>query len=200
LDAADVRSAAICGVSYGGLIAAAFAARHPGRTAALILVSAIPPSWRPDARVSFYLRAPRLLSPLFCVASLRLYAEIAAATPGRLRAIRAATAHWWTAATNLFSPARMARRVQLLAERDWLRELGAVKTPALVITGEASLERVVPVHRTDEYLALWPGTRRATIERTGHLGLITRPERFADIVAPFVRETMAPADQRRRSG
>ena len=200
MDASQVRSAAICGVSYGGLIAAAFAARHPDRTAALILVSSLPPSWQPDARVRFYLKAPRLLSPLFCVASLRLYAEIAAATPGRLRAIRAAAAHWWTAATNLFSPARMARRVQLLAARDWVNELRAVKAPALVITGEAALERVVPVHRTEEYLTLWPGTRRATIERTGHLGLITRSDRFADIVAPFVLETVAPADQRRRIG
>src|SRR3954468_15641461 len=32
MDAAGVRTAAICGVSYGGLIAAAFAARHPQRT------------------------------------------------------------------------------------------------------------------------------------------------------------------------
>jgi pimeloyl-ACP methyl ester carboxylesterase len=114
--------------------------------------------------------------------------------------MRAAAAHWWTAATHLFSPARMARRVRLLAECDWSKELSAVNAPALVITGEPGLERVVPVHRTEEYLTLWPGTRRATIERTGHLGLITRSERFADIVAPFAHETMAPADQRRRIG
>ena len=49
MDQAGISSAAICGVSYGGLIAAAFAARHPERTFALVLVSAIPPSWRPDS-------------------------------------------------------------------------------------------------------------------------------------------------------
>src|SRR4030095_13733971 len=32
LESAGVTRAAICGVSYGGLIAAAFAARHPERT------------------------------------------------------------------------------------------------------------------------------------------------------------------------
>ena len=79
LDALRIDRAAICGVSYGGLIAAAFAARYPGRVSSLILVSALPPSWRPDARVSFYLRFPWLLTPLFCLGSLRLYGEIAAA-------------------------------------------------------------------------------------------------------------------------
>src|SRR4051812_20841868 len=33
---AGVKEAAICGVSYGALIAGTFAARHPGRTSALI--------------------------------------------------------------------------------------------------------------------------------------------------------------------
>ena len=49
LDAKGLREAAICGISYGGLIAAAFAARHPDRISTLVLTSAIPPSWKPDA-------------------------------------------------------------------------------------------------------------------------------------------------------
>ena len=80
LDAVGVRNAAICGVSYGGLIAAAFAARYPDRASSVVLVSALPPSWKPDARVRCYLRAPRLLSPLFVLASLRMYREVAAAS------------------------------------------------------------------------------------------------------------------------
>src|SRR5688500_11325026 len=79
MDQAEVETAAVCGVSYGGLIAAAFASRHPERVSSLLLVSALPPDWAPDARVRFYLRAPVLLSPLFLVGSLRMYREIAAA-------------------------------------------------------------------------------------------------------------------------
>jgi pimeloyl-ACP methyl ester carboxylesterase len=186
MDQAGLASAAICGVSYGGLIAAAFAARHPDRTAALILVSAIPPSWKPDPRVRFFLRAPRLLSPLFCVGSLRLYREIAAATPGVLPGIGAGVRHGVTALTHPFSPIRMARRAQLLEGLDLARELKAVRVPALVVTGEADLERVVPVQLTREYLAIWPNAESATIAHTGHLGLITRPVAFADLVVPFV--------------
>src|ERR687884_350095 len=71
LGALRLGRAAICGVSYGGLIAAAFAARYPDRVAALVLVSALPPSWTPDARIRAYVRFPWLMAPLFCVGSLR---------------------------------------------------------------------------------------------------------------------------------
>ena len=50
LDACGLERAVICGVSYGGLVAAAFARRYQDRVAGLALVSAIPPSWRPDSR------------------------------------------------------------------------------------------------------------------------------------------------------
>ena len=55
----------LMGVSYAGPIAMEFAVRHPDRVRALLLVSALPPDWQPDRRARFYLRAPRLLSPMF---------------------------------------------------------------------------------------------------------------------------------------
>jgi pimeloyl-ACP methyl ester carboxylesterase len=186
MDQAGVTAAAVCGVSYGGLIAAAFAARHPERTSALVLVSALPPSWRPDRRVRFYLRSPRLLSPLFCAASLRLYSEIAAATPGRMNGVTAALRHGVTAALHLFSPDRMARRVRLLDGLTLAAELRSVKAPVLLITGEPHLDRVVPVALTREYAALWPHACTATLTNTGHLGSITRPATFAELVVPFI--------------
>ena len=186
MDAAGLEKAAICGVSFGGLIAAAFAARYPARTVALVLVSALPPGWKPDARVRFYLRAPVLLSPIFCVASLRMYREIAAASPGFLSGVVAAARHGVRAVTHMFSPRRMARRVRWLTRLDVNHELGRLNLPTLVVTGDAALDRVVPVHLTQEYLRLWPHAQSATIHNTGHLGLMTRPDEFTAIVAPFV--------------
>jgi pimeloyl-ACP methyl ester carboxylesterase len=183
---ARVDNACICGVSYGGLIAAAFAARYPDLAKGLILVSAIPPAWQPDYRARFYIRAPRLLMPLFMLASLRMYREIAAATPGRLGGVHAAARHGLNVLTHMFSPSRMARRVQLLQSMDGHLGLETVSVPTLVITGEARLDRVVPVRLTEDYLRIWPHAERATIGRTGHLGLITRPQDFASIVARFV--------------
>jgi pimeloyl-ACP methyl ester carboxylesterase len=194
LTAAGLTSAAICGVSYGGLIAAAFAARHPERVRSLIMVSAIPSDWQPDSRVRFYLRAPRLLSPLFCLASLRMYREIAAATPGVLPGVLAALRHGANVLTHMFSPSRMAARVRLLERAGARIDLTGHGTvlPTLIITGEAGLDRVVPVARTREYLKVWPHAEVATLANTGHIGLITRPGAFADLVVPFVETTSAP--------
>ena len=116
LDALGVESAIVCGISYGGLIAATFAARHPERTRAVVVVSAIPPSWKPDARVRFLMRAPTLLSPLFCVNSLRLFPEMVAAKENVRSAISFALRHLATVVRNRFSPRLMARRVRLLEE------------------------------------------------------------------------------------
>jgi pimeloyl-ACP methyl ester carboxylesterase len=185
MDQAGLATACICGVSYGGLIAAAFVARHPERVSALVLVSAIPPDFAPDARVRFYLRAPRLLSPVFMVASLRMYREIAAASEGTAAGVPAALRHAGTVLTHMFSPTRMARRVQLLTTVDVRRQLDRVRVPVLVVTGEASLDLVVPISRTEEYLRIWKDAERVTLKRTGHLGLITRPRDFAAAVSPF---------------
>ena len=196
LDAAGIERAAICGVSYGGLIAAAFVARHPDRVAALVLVSALPPSWKPDGRVASYLRFPWLLTPVFCLGSLRLYREIAAANETWWSGVTAAVRHGINVLRHMFHPGRMARRVHLLSSvlaqsgvEEWIEaDLARVQVPTLVVTGEESLERVVPPRVTRRYLELWPHARAATIDRTGHLGLITRPVEFARVVSTFAAE------------
>jgi pimeloyl-ACP methyl ester carboxylesterase len=198
MDEAGLDRATICGVSYGGLIAAAFAARHPERTCGLVLISALPPSWSPDARVRFYLRAPRLLMPVFMIASLRMYREIEAAHPGMRAGLREAFRHGSNVLTHMFSPSRMARRVHLLTRAN-LDCISALRVPALVITGQADLDRVVPVRATREYLQWLPEARFVTVQGTGHLGFITKPQVFADVVAPFAAES-SQSESRRRIG
>jgi len=193
LDQCGIREAAVCGVSYGGLIAALFAARHPHRVASLILVSALPPSWKPDARVLFYLRYPWLLSPLFCLGAVRLYREIATAQDTWWSGVTSACGAGAIALQHMFHPGRMARRVHLLssvlapdsAGRGIEAELSHVKVPTMIVIGEESLERVVPPRMTREYLAIWPHARIETLARTGHLGVLTRPEEFAAVVSAF---------------
>ena len=189
LDASGIDRAAVCGVSFGGPIAGAFAARYPGRVASLILVSAIPPAWRPDARASFYLRFPWLLTPLFCLGSLHFYDEIAAANDTWWSGFAAACGAGINVLRHMFHPGRMARRVHLLTSVRIDNELARVKVPTLVVTGEESLERVVPPRLSREYAAIWPHARVETLARTGHLGLITRPNEFAALVTRFVAES-----------
>ena len=85
----ELGRAAICGVSFGGLVAATFAAARAERTSALVLVSTPSPSWRPNPVQARYLARPWLSTPAFLASSPgRLWPEIAAAiegTPARLR-------------------------------------------------------------------------------------------------------------------
>jgi pimeloyl-ACP methyl ester carboxylesterase len=65
LDRAHASQATIVGVSFGGLIAARYAARRPARTGALVLVSSPSPRHSLDEQSEAYLRHPRLALPLF---------------------------------------------------------------------------------------------------------------------------------------
>ena len=71
--------------------------------------------------------------------------------------------------------------------------------PTLILTGEPGLDRVVPVDATRQYARLWPHAEVATIGRTGHLGLTTRPSEFARLVVPFA-ERSAQVTTRRHVG
>ena len=199
LDSAGLQRAAICGVSFGGLVAAAFAARHPDRVTSLVLASALPPSWKLDRRASFYLRSPRLFAPVFCLSSLRLYREIAAARPGLWNGISTAMRHVANVTTHPFNARRMASRALMTAGLDW-SGLNGVQVPTLLVTGEPALDRVVPPSLTLDYLRLWPHAQHATLPRTGHLGIITRPEEFAGIVTSFLDRSAHGAPTRRRVG
>jgi pimeloyl-ACP methyl ester carboxylesterase len=198
LDASSIEQASICGVSYGGMIAAAFAARHPQRVASLILVSALSPSWRPDERATFYAASPWLMAPLFCLRSLRNYREIAAANNGWWRGIAAGVRHGVNVLRYAFHPGRMARRVHLLSSVRIEEDLAGVQVPVLLVTGEDSLDSVVPPRVTRGYLELWPHARAVTIARTGHLGVITRPAEFAAVVSAFAAEHAPRARDRAR--
>ncbi len=200
LDAAGIDRAAICGVSYGGAIAAAFAARYPDRTESLILVSALPLSWKPNGRVRFYLSAPWVLMPVFLVASLRLYREIAAANAGVLRGLGPGLRHAGRALAHMSSPGRMARRISMLTDAAMPDGIDRLRLPTLVVTGETRLDHIVPVSATLEYARMWPHARVAEMPRTGHLGWMTRPDAFAGLVVPFAEQAVHDARGRRRAG
>jgi pimeloyl-ACP methyl ester carboxylesterase len=80
----------------------------------------------------------------------------------------------------------MAARVTLQQKIDFAPDCALVQAPTLVVTGEAHLDKIVPVEITRRYEQLIPGASYARLERTGHIGLLTHPARFADIVMDFL--------------
>jgi 3-oxoadipate enol-lactonase len=184
---ARVERAAICGVSFGGLIAVRFAALYPTRCDALILASTPRPRLRLRRRHQIYLRAPWLFGPIFLAETpFRLNPEIRAAIPDA----RARRRFWMrslrTALGAPVSLGQMAARARMISREDVTPDCARITAPTLVVTGEAHLDHVVPVEGSSEHLRLIANARAAVLERTGHLGSITRPEAFADVVRAFI--------------
>jgi pimeloyl-ACP methyl ester carboxylesterase len=195
LDDRGIARAAICGVSFGGLIAIRMAARHPDRTAALIVASAPGPRWHLKRRHEFYARMPWLLGPLFLAEMpLRAGGELAAALPDRSTRYRFLFDQFRTVVSAPLSLNRMAARARMIAACDRAEDCRRVAAPTLIVHGEPRLDHVVDVNGTSQYATLIRGARTSVLEGTGHLGSITRPHEFASIAGSFLA-SLAPEDQ-----
>ncbi len=176
----------ICGISYGGLVALHYAARRPDRVHGLALVSAPSPRWQPDERLARYCRTPHLFAPLFAFQALRrMLDELSVTFPAGRDRFNFMTGHVPTVLRRPLSPSRASRRVKLIRSMDFVADCRRLQMPVLIVTGERSLDRVVPVEDTLQYRSLISHAQTRTVERTGHLGCITRPDRFAEILADF---------------
>ena len=197
LDRAQVGAAVICGVSFGGLVALRYAARRPERTRALVLVSSPGPRWSPTASARRYIAHPRLRFLQFCLgASRRAWEELCATYPDRKQRIRVAARYAGLVLGAPTAPSRMGRRARLALGVNFEEDCWRVSAPTLVVTGEPGMDRVVPTDTTLEYVRLIRGARVARLESTGHLGVITKPDRFAELIADFIA---APPERHRES-
>lgn len=180
---------ALCGVSYGGFVALRVAARNPERISTLILVSAPAPGWTPNRIQESYLRSPWLNAPRFVLSSpLRLWPEIRAACGSAARGLGFMVRYGLRTAMHPMLPGLMASRIQGQQQVDLTADLPAIAAPTLVISGEPGLDRVVPVDSTRQYAERIPNAKYVMIERTGHIGLMTRPDVFARLITDFVNE------------
>ena len=188
---AGLEQASLCGISYGGLIAMKYAAIMPRRVTSLVIVSSPAPGWTPTPQQQRFVRRPWVSAPLFVLtAPRRLFPEIRAAYPSWAARLGFSAVHAARVLAAPMIPSLMAGRVRLQQSLDFAPDCARVTAPTLVITGEEQLDRVVPAAVTRRYAQLIPGARLATIERTGHLGTVTRPDRFAELVGEHVQATI----------
>lgn len=187
LDEAGVERAAICGVSFGGLVAVRYAALRPERVSALVLASAPAPGWQPNPQQSRWLSRPWLSAPAFVLSSpARVWPEISAALPAWPTRLRFFVTQGLRCAAAPMIPGLMASRIRCAAAVDFFSDCGRIGVPTLVLSGEEGLDRVVPVNSTRSYASLIPGAEYRMLPRTGHMGLLTQPNLFAEIVSGFV--------------
>jgi pimeloyl-ACP methyl ester carboxylesterase len=188
LDESRVEKAVVCGISFGGLIALRYAARRSERVRGLILVSTPGPHWRLNASQRLYASWPILTSPFFAAgAARRGWRELRTLYPSPRARLKASVDAGWRVLKAPAMPRRMSRRASLAERQDFEADCARVKAPTLVVTGERDLDRVVPCDETMRYLNLIPGSRFELFERTGHLGTVLAPDRFAAIVSRFSR-------------
>jgi pimeloyl-ACP methyl ester carboxylesterase len=192
LDHCRIDRAIVCGISFGGLIALGFAAAHADRTTALVLASTPGPGWHLRRRHEIYARMPLLFGPLFLAETpWRLRRELVTALPQRSTRWRFAGLQLRTLAGAPLSLARMAGRARMITTFDAAAACARISAPTLIVTGEPALDHVVSVDDSVGYVSLIHGARGVVLERTGHLGSITRPGNFAAIVHDFAGETDA---------
>jgi 3-oxoadipate enol-lactonase len=193
LDRAEVDSAIIAGVSYGGLIATEYAARRPQRVQGLVLANALHKTWHPNSQQTRFLKAPLLMSPLFvATAPRRMRPEMTAAFPTVSARLKFTATYGLSVMFALASPVKMARRVEWAA-RHRFADATHIHAPALIVTGEPELDRVVPVDVSRRYLDELTSATHVVLKRTGHNGLVTRPDAFADVLGRFVDDVRLSA-------
>ncbi len=185
-DEAGVSRAVLCGVSFGGFVAVRYAALRPERVSALILASAPGPGWQPNPRQAGWIARPWWSVPAFVLTSpLRVWPEVSAALPAVRNRLAFFARQGLRCATAPMIPSLMAARIREAAQLDFAADSRRVVAPTLVMTGEANLDRVVPVESTRVYATLIPGAEYRQMPETGHMGLLTRPSVFADVVSGF---------------
>ncbi|HEY7284556.1 MAG TPA: alpha/beta hydrolase [Vicinamibacterales bacterium] len=187
LDSTATTNTVVCGVSFGGLVALRFAARHPERVSALVLASTPGPGWHLRPRHDVYARWPLIFGPLFAVeVPFRARAELVAALPDASERRAFSASILKTVASAPISFRRMAQRARMIATYDTTCDAARISAPTLVLTGEATLDHVVDVEGSSRYEQLIPGATHVVLSRTGHQGTLTRPDLFADEVSKFL--------------
>jgi pimeloyl-ACP methyl ester carboxylesterase len=180
LDNLGISEVDLVGYSMGGIIAQAFAQRHPGRVRKLVLIAAF-------ATHSDGYRLARRLGAVLARAWERLTGigtpEVRSGYLIARHAIRPEHARWiWrdTLRRNVESGAQATFALLRFDSRDWVGKLG-VPTMVIVPTGDF----LVPPRWQYELAASIPDVRLVEIAGAGHELVWTHADRLADELIAF---------------
>jgi pimeloyl-ACP methyl ester carboxylesterase len=184
---AGIERTALCGISFGGVVALRYAARHPARVTHLVIASSPGPNWQPSHEQDRYVSRPVLTLPVFLWHALgRLSRELAASFPQLLDRLAFVVRAAATALRYPALPHVMAKRVRLMQTVDLAADCERIRAATLIITGAPELDHVVPVESTKRYLACIRDSRYAIMENTGHTGSLLQPQQLAQLVGDFI--------------
>ena len=167
----------VLGTSMGGFIAQVIALAHPNLCRSLILCHTAP---RMSIPSDILARRVEALGAM----PLEEYAEVVveqACSANASRELRT-----WVAGMIARNDKRAYTQVMTegLCDFDVGAQLGKIRIPTLVITGEH--DQVLPKEGGEEIAQLIPGAMLVEIEGVGHLGYAERPAEFNNAVLSFL--------------
>ncbi|HEX9711647.1 MAG TPA: alpha/beta hydrolase [Actinomycetota bacterium] len=207
LDSLGIQRALVVGASGGGPPAAAFAARHPDRTAGLVLACALVAHRLKIPREPRLMTVPVLGEILSAVGRVLAARQLASArvidrkiasdlTPDEQRRVaadpRIRDDLVAFARTHLDAPPGLAgmrndlaqiRRAQ--ASRD---DVPQISVPTLVLHGTA--DEVVPLFHGEHYARAIPGATLETYDEAGHIFFVTRRQEASGRIRGFASQVL----------
>jgi len=191
-DALDTGPIHLVGQSLGGAVAMRFAARHPERVRALVLVNTL---YRVSyehvglnraALVPLAMATTRYLPTALARAAARLWSREAVwifdDSPGSENVVDYAL---WTGARTV-RPGVGRHRVDLMRGLDLRPELADIRAPTLVVKGPR--DAYCPPAWSKEIAALVPDATYVEIPGTGHCSHVSMPGAFNRLVLDWLEE------------
>jgi 3-oxoadipate enol-lactonase len=179
IDRLGLEGCHVLGTSMGGFIGQALALAHPDLCRSLILCHTAPRMSIPPDVLALRVEALGNMP-------LEEYAEIVveqACSTNASQELRA-----WVAALIARNDKRAYTQVMTEGLRDFdvSTDLGEIRIPTLVITGEH--DKVLPREGGHELARLIPGAMLVEIGGVGHLGYAERPAEFNEAVLSFLND------------
>ena len=180
LDALDVRDAAICGLSVGGMVAQTLAAERLDLAGALILCDtaakiATPEEW--DRRIAAVEAGG--------VAALS-GAVLERWFPPAFREGRPAELALWRAMLERTSTAGYCGVCEAIRDADLFESTHSLRLPTLALAGDR--DGSTPPDLVRETAALVPGSRFEIVRGAGHLPCVDAPDETAALISGFLRD------------
>ncbi|MBV0918100.1 alpha/beta hydrolase [Mycobacteroides chelonae] len=186
LDTLGIERAHIVGNSWGGMIGGTFAALHPGRAGASVLMNATASRANMRQTVEFRMLTEivrllgRFREPLTTRAVkafvgptiMRERPQVEQAIRAELRDLNVDSVYW---AVNSVVPARPDQR----------ELFGRIGTPILVVAGRE--DPTFPVAETELMAEAIPGAEFVIMENTGHLAALERPDEVNALIDEFLK-------------
>jgi 3-oxoadipate enol-lactonase len=184
LDYLDISSAALCGLSLGGMIGLQLAIDHPDRVAALVVANTRPCFSDPEAIALVDGWTSLFLQPDGPRKRLHATWPMLANDPFRESTAGRAAFEAWAqvaAAVEGSSLSFVARGMNRFDLRERLRQ---IRAPVLVISGDR--DRLFSVEHGQQIAQGIAGSSFATIPGAGHLSNLDTPDQFNRLLLDFL--------------